>query len=258
MQNICVTTCDTSLVEQAKELAGKLGLNFQINCPEDIEGALTLTTSNLEFRLMENDKSLSTVKVDFIEGSFGYRRAHGGNKTLRQAVGIKKGYRPQIIDATGGFGRDSFLMALAGCRITVCERNPVIFALLEDGLKRALMHSATVETASKITLMKKDACSLFHEMEKSGKLVEVVYLDPMYPARSKSAKVKKELQLLQLLLGHDTESNNLFDLAMQISTKRVVVKRPQAASFLTKISPSYSLKGKTTRFDIYLRQQKTL
>jgi 16S rRNA (guanine1516-N2)-methyltransferase len=42
-----------------------------------------------------------------------------------------------VLDATAGLGKDAFVLASLGCQMTLIERQPLIAALLEDGLARA-------------------------------------------------------------------------------------------------------------------------
>ena len=56
---------------------------------------------------------------------------------IAKAVGIAQGVRPQVLDATAGLGKDAFVLASLGCQMTLIERQPLIAALLEDGLARA-------------------------------------------------------------------------------------------------------------------------
>ncbi len=60
----------------------------------------------------------------------------------------------------------------------------------------------------------------------------MIYLDPMFPARDKSAAVKKEMALFQVLLeGGDwqQDSDGLLLWALEQDVARVVVKRPPRA-----------------------------
>ena len=57
-----------------------------------------------------------------------------------RAVGIQPGIRPTLLDATAGLGRDAFVLAELGCTLTLIERQPLIAALLEDGLALSLIH----------------------------------------------------------------------------------------------------------------------
>jgi 16S rRNA (guanine1516-N2)-methyltransferase len=81
---------------------------------------------------------------------------------------------------------------------------------------------------------------------------DVVYLDPMYPHKKKSALVKKEMRVFQTLVGADNDADSLLAPAMALATKRVVVKRPDYAEFLAGQKPSTAIETKKNRFDVYV------
>ena len=72
---------------------------------------------------------------------------------IAKALGIKKASDPMpvVIDATAGWGEDSWLMAGLGCRVLSVERNRIIATLLRDGLLRAA--AELPEVAMRITLI---------------------------------------------------------------------------------------------------------
>ena len=80
---------------------------------------------------------------------------------------------------------------------------------------------------------------------------QVVYLDPMFPHRRKKALVKKEMQLLQQLLGEDLDSADLLSAALDTARERVVVKRPRTALPLVGRKPDTTMQSPHHRFDIY-------
>jgi 16S rRNA (guanine1516-N2)-methyltransferase len=85
---------------------------------------------------------------------------------------------------------------------------------------------------------------------------DVVYLDPMYPHRTKSALVKKEMRLLRALVGDDEDTGELLQAALGCAIKRVVVKRPKGAppvmpTQTNSLRPSAAVESKNTRYDIY-------
>ena len=81
---------------------------------------------------------------------------------------------------------------------------------------------------------------------------DVIYLDPMFPARRKSAAVKKKLQLLQQLErpATDEEAGELLRAALAAGPRKVVVKRPAKGPDLAGVKPSYRVTGKAVRFDV--------
>lgn len=206
-----------------------------------------------QWHLLDQDEpDMTPVVIDFVSGKTAYRRkyGHAGGEAISKAVGIKKGHRPNIVDATAGWGRDAFVLATMGCRVHMIERSEIIATLLKDGVRRA-------EQDEKIGLLMKDKLSLTcgdsrKELSQVPFEPEVIYLDPMFPHKEKSALVKKEMRMLQHVVGPDADADELLSLALTIATKRVVVKRPAYADFLAGIKPQASIKTKKHRFDIYL------
>lgn len=203
--------------------------------------------------LVDHDHlDMAPVVIDFLSGKTAYRRkfGHAGGEAISKAVGIKKGHRPNVVDATAGWGRDAFVLATLGCRVHMIERSEVIAKLLEDGLRRA-------EQDEKIGVLIKNKLSLIcgesqQELLQPPFEPEVIYLDPMFPHKAKSALVKKDMRILQEVVGQDLDADTLLNLALTIATNRVVVKRPSYACFLAEIKPNTSIKTKKYRFDIYL------
>jgi len=192
--------------------------------------------------------------VDFVHGALGYRKRQAGHarEPLARAVGLKNRLlAPSVIDATGGLGRDAFMLACLGCRVTVIERAPVMAALLRDGLARAAAEPSTAEIAAHLQLIEDDAVHYLTQLDEAAR-PNVVYLDPMYPERGKSALVKKEMRYLRALVGDDLDAPALLAAALRVARRRVVVKRPRLAAALVGPPPSTTLAGSTTRFDIYL------
>ena len=203
----------------------------------------------------QGNLDMAPVVIDFVSGKTAYRRkyGHAGGEAISKAVGIKKGHRPNVVDATAGWGRDAFVLATLGCRVHMIERSELIAKLLEDGLRRA-------KQDEKIGKLMKDNLSLSFGESQQELLhtpfePEVIYLDPMFPHKEKSALVKKDMQILQDIAEQDTDADALLHLALTIATNRVVVKRPSSADFLAEIKPQTSIKTKKHRFDIYLTPQ---
>ena len=190
-----------------------------------------------------------SVWVDFTSGTAQHRRLHGGGELLAKAVGCGK--QPAVWDATGGLGRDSFVLAGLGLNVHIFERHPAVYCLLADGLARALLHPDTAETASRLTLHHADAAEYMPRLAAEIGRPQVVYLDPMYPERRKSAAVKKEMAFFHDLVGTAQNDSALLDAALATATARVVVKRPRLGDFLCGRQPDYQYTGKSTRFDVY-------
>ena len=194
------------------------------------------------------------VYVDFVAGALAHRRRFGGGRgqPLARAAGLRRGRSPEILDATAGLGRDAFVLASLGCHVTLCERSPVLAALLDDGLRRAASDPEVAPIAARMRLVFADARDHLAQLPPELR-PEVVYLDPMYPAGKDTVLVKKEMQTLQRLLGPDRDSHGLLEAALATATRRVVVKRPRRAAWLGGLRPSACIESKKTRYDIHFR-----
>ena len=155
-----------------------------------------------------------------------------------------------MLDATAGLGRDSFVLASLGCQVTMIERNPVVAALLENGLDRAKLNNDIADIVNNMSLAQFSLTNGKPDLAE----VDIVYLDPMYPHREKSAAVKKEMRVFQTLVGEDLDADELLAPALKLAKYRVVVKRPTYAPPLANKKPSTSIKMKKNRFDVYVIQ----
>jgi len=194
------------------------------------------------------------VRVDFVDGAVGHRRRFGGGRgqPLARATGMKSGFNPVICDATAGLGRDGFVLASLGSKVTLCERSPVLAALLEDGLQRAILDDEIGDWVSQYLSVHAGDSGDWLTSVDDEQQPDVVYMDPMYPPGKAHVLVKKEIRTLQQLLGPDQDSANLLDIALQTAKRRVVVKRPKRAGWLAEKKPSMSIESKKTRYDVYV------
>lgn len=167
---------------------------------------------------------------------------------LAQALGRKT---KTIIDATTGWGQDSLHIFRMGYELRCIERSPIMVELLTDGLKRLEYVDWVQNLSIKIPeLIPGNAIELLSNLEIP---VECIYVDPMFPPkRKKSALAKKSMTVLRDLLGDDEDKKQLFEMAYQVATKRVVVKSPDYAEPLAG-KPSDSFSGKLLRYDVYLK-----
>ncbi len=148
----------------------------------------------------------------------------------------------RLLDATGGLGVDALALARRGVDVHVIEREPMLWALLEDLIRR---------TGERVSASLDDSARLLAE----GADYDVVYLDPMFPARRKKALPGKKMQYLSALLA-DAEpfEPGLIALAQQSARSRVVLKRRLKDPIA--LQPDWSLKGTTVRYDVYQGQLK--
>lgn len=223
----------------------------------------------------------SPIVVDFRSPKLTHRLKNGADgEAIVKAFGVKRSERRglRIYDFTAGLGTEAFLLARAGFTVLAFERHPLIFELLEDGLRRWRAYEqttgletdggTTAPTPLKLEFRFGDAAALVREGLARGSMPQAhaVFLDPMFEGDATEGKSlpKKEMATLRKMLHASPEDASsrsdsaLFFAAFEIAEARVVVKRPNGAPDLLKvdalgrpIQPARRLEGKTARFDIY-------
>ena len=190
-----------------------------------------------------------TYQGDFAETMM-HRVTNGRlqHEMLVKAASSEKEGR-KAIDATAGMGEDAFLLAAQGYEVTLYEQNPVGAALLKDAIRRAKKNQILKDIAGRMKVVEADSVEC---MSKLLDPVDVIYLDPMFPARQKSSLINKKLQLIQKLEPPCSEETDLFDAALKVGPSRIIVKRPLKSEYLAGREPSYTLKGKAIRYDCYV------
>lgn len=226
----------------------------------------TLETASTPFILYYKQECLelidrqanTAIHVDFITGTLAHRRKYGGGKgqSIAKAIGIKKYNLPlSVLDVTAGLAKDAFVLACLGCSVTMIERNPIVAELVNNALILADDEADFQDIKQQgFKLTQADAIEYLDKLTtKSDALVpDIIYIDPMYPERKKSASVKKNMQMLQKLVGHNLDEAELLNHALLKAKRRVVVKRPKGAPTLTDKKPTMSIETKTTRYDVYV------
>lgn len=247
-------------------------------------------------RKKKNVTQMQPIFIDFfppLNSSLGKRvggQRQGGEMLLKAVAPAK--YADEkgggiIYDLTAGFGQDSMILAAGKtAQVHMVERDPIVSLLLKDAMRRLHLISEHVEEDrcdslyQKLVLHEDDAVDFckkkLNELNDGcGGIAEapdVCYLDPMFPPRTKSAAVKKNMQILHGLFqtnegskydeGRRYQEQELLKQALKLAKSRVVVKRPVNATPLgtsSEISidnkvplPSFELKGSINRFDVYI------
>lgn len=248
-KHIAVLATNRQLQGQAEVIANQL--NLPLIGSED-----KTALSAYDFVLLVNPESIALqdnhqqrsnpIYIDFLAGKNAWRQRAGGQELLLKAAGCKGISNPYVIDATAGLGRDAFVLANFGCKVLMIERSPIMAVLLQDGLARLQADSGI----NNLQLLHSDATRYLADLAEADK-PDIVYLDPMYPHRTKSALVKKEMRILRALVGHDEDASSLCQLALKTAKRRVVIKRPRIAETLLD-KPDICFKGNNSRFDVYL------
>jgi 16S rRNA (guanine1516-N2)-methyltransferase len=201
----------------------------------------------------------SPIIIDFQSPKLRHRLKNGADsEAIVKAIGLKRSERAGklIYDFTAGLGTEAFLLAQAGFRVVAFERDPMVFALLDDGLSRL---RAAIGEKINLNFVHTEATQYFNERREKA---HAITLDPMFEGDATSGKSlpKKEMASLRKLLipSTDEEMRSLFYTAHSNAEARVIVKRPSGAPDLVstdetgrRLVPVHRLEGKTARFDIY-------
>ena len=238
-----------SLTERCQKLADSCALDIVSGGKPD---QLLLTWIDDALTLCLGDQLRLQTRVDFASGKSLHRLQYGGGlgQPLARAAKITGSSKPLICDATGGLGRDAFVFASLGCEVIVLEQSPIVFALLADGLRRALQDPEISHLARLLSVHNLDG-KLLPEAWPYSRFPDTVYLDPMYPHDRKKTAAKKEMQLLQRLQLDEDNEAELLRSAIGTARQRVAVKRPIKALPLPGSPPAGSIRSTNTRYDIY-------
>lgn len=155
---------------------------------------------------------------------------------LAQACGARA--RPVVVDLMAGWGVDGLSLAMRGCRVTLIERSPAVWAMLDEFVARLQLPVDVVHADARAWC------------ESTTATVDVVYLDPMFAPRHKTALPSKRMQVLHdLAWRQDVCVENWIEIARALAKDRVVVKRRAKDPVST--TPDWQVKGRQVRFDVY-------
>ena len=204
----------------------------------------TLTSDDQGLLLTDGEV---TVRGDFTRMLNRIAPGNLPHELLVKATRLKGGpEHPIAIDATAGLGEDALILAAAGFGVTLYERNPTIAALLEDALNRARAVPELAEAIARMHLVKANSIEALPHLDMQP---DVVLLDPMFPAKSKSALAKKKLHMLQQIEQPCDDEEQLLKAAITAKPRKIIIKRPIKGPHLAGRKPSYSLEGKAIRYD---------
>lgn len=238
INNLIVCAKEEEMIGRAEQLAKKLGVPLLDKMGEE----LTLLVEKEGLSLCGYGLS---YKGDFEKL---LKRVSKGRLFHEMLVHVAKTKKenPIAIDATAGMGEDAFLLAAYGYKVYLFEQNPVVAALLSDALDRATEHDELKEIIERMHFVEKNSIDGMTDILEE---IDLIYLDPMFPARQKSGLINKKLQLIQKLEQPCMREEDLLAAAVAKNPKKIVIKRPLKGTNLADKKPSYTIKGKAIRYD---------
>lgn len=252
MPSCYIHITDADFDAHAQALSQQLDIPISNTDHSPTDYCLVLDERGLHLHNLQ-DKTMGALHLDFTAGKAAHRRQFGGGRgqPLAKAVGLKQGASPHIVDLSAGMGRDGFVLASLGCAVTLVERTPMIHALLADAITRAQDYAETQSIAHRLHVVSQCAKAYLVEQPKGALAHHVLYFDPMYPHREKSALVKKEMRMFRDWVGNDDDADDTLLAALDAQPARVVVKRPKGAPHLANQTPHTTIDSKNTRYDVY-------
>ena len=227
---------DTSAEPLASEIAQRLPEGFALapGVAPDRGWHLFVDKDGLTLRESGGGRFLLS---DSPNGSPRDGRSRPRKSALARACDAGPGLR--VLDATAGWGTDGLALARLGCHVRMLETNPQVFAMLDDRLRRSGVRAATEWADARSRMRSPD-----------GERYDVVYLDPMFPPRNKTALPARPLQVLREIVGDEApDASELLVLARRRALSRVVMK--QRAHGPAVGQPDWRVIGRTVRFDVY-------
>ncbi|CAL4324601.1 class I SAM-dependent methyltransferase [Buchnera aphidicola] len=222
--------------------------NWNIQQNYHTEFSLIIHEHRIELKNNAN-KNIKNIWIDFNHKKMKSYQDDSKIKIIK-AIGIKKKPFLNVIDATAGLGKDSFMMFSYGCTITMIENNPILSILIYDGLKRSYNDPIIGNIIKK--KMKHINHSSINIQSLNLQKPDVIYLDPMFPRKKKKSLPKKHMNTIQNLVKKDSDTQLLFNACKNFAKNRIVVKRKKNFKIISKNKPNYMIYSKKYRFDVYL------
>ena len=199
----------------------------------------------LHFVINSSQKKL--IHIDFLKGQMGWRLKRTDHEILlKKALGKKKD-NLTILDGTAGFLSDTLIFLALGHKVIACEQSRVVFMLLNDAIYRARDELIFLRN---LVLAHGNAIDIY----KSAENIDLIYLDPMYPDSKKNAARSGAMNdiknILEIEMINNLEDQIFFDFKKQ-EFKKIVLKRPIKSKIID-TNLNYQVKGKSTRFDVYI------
>ncbi len=189
-----------------------------------------------------------SLSFDFLKGRLFNRLKRIEHESLiKKAIG-KNRTKLKIFDATAGSLIDTIIFLKLGHKVVACEQSKILIKLLSDGIVRAREEYSFFEN---LTLINEDSANII-ELHKDS---DIFYFDPMFNKTKRNLKRSGTLQKISNILIHEKlqdTSKDIFSSIQKSNFKKIIVKRPINSKPLDE-KINYQVKGKSIRFDIYIK-----
>lgn len=179
------------------------------------------------------------------------RQAGGRRSPLARAFGLHRHPPMRVLDTTAGLARDAATLASLGCDVTAIERQPALYALIDDATRR--IDAASDDKPSWWPNWRPPVhadAARWLSADGGDDAFDVIYIDPMFASPRRKSAPQKALAWLADLAGTDDDAPALLEIARSQARRRVVVKQHARAEPMA--PPDLQIRGRAIRFDIYL------
>ena len=197
--------------------------DFLKDCSKELKSALLEKQSKVKFELRRVDEKLTlflngqSFFCDFLSTKYlvEVRQNHSRSESVYSFLRSlsKNKSKLSVLDLTAGLGSDLFKFVLAGHKVKAFERDPVLFLLLQDGLKR-FYDSNDLDALKKRFQLKEDFdCELYFgdsqiALKSTNERYDLSYFDPMFGGdkRRKAAPKAAPKKYMQMIKGLVSET----------------------------------------------------
>jgi len=167
-------------------------------------------------------------------------------------VKILKKYnnKTNIIDTTAGFGKDAIIIASAGYKINIIEKNPIIIYILKKKMNFEYKYILKKNKIKNIKIIYGDARKILYKLKKD-KYPDIIYIDPFFLKLKNSAIEKTYMFILKKISkSHINTTNELIKISEK-RCKKIIIIKSHIKSKLLLDNPTYQIFGSRIKFDIY-------
>ena len=248
---------DAMSLASISSLKASLSLQLSSECEEESSYALFEKNSSIG---IYSKKEAMEFLLDFRKKSFIQRIESelSSKDPLLRAIGKTT---KTIFDMTMGFAKDAALLAASGREVWACEKNPIVFAMVEQALENisSARNSITFSQEEKSIFSKIHSSLHIYKGDSSQCLrskmerdyFDAVYIDSMFSYSKKLRKKSKEVELLKTLVEKG-DRKELFLHGKVYAKKRIVVKRSLKEVVDYPQKPSFQVKARSHCFDVFL------
>lgn len=204
------------------------------------ESHLIWTKEGLFFQ--PRDTRLKPIQFSFDLYFEGWKKQGLGKSTSLLLKAFRNDHH--ILDCSCGTGKDTSQLLFAGHDVSAFEKDPNVFLLLLWAKKHC-----TSPLLESLELYFGDAFELAQRLEVPK--IDSMYYDPMFFSHLTKSLPRKEMQIFRELIKNDEAGYQscIKEFCLSITSKLVVKRSLKQESLFPK--PSYQLKGKTIRLDVY-------